>query len=86
MKCIKLAIIITISFLPACRRQKQVHAKIFERRELNDTTLVILYQYNIENKTYIDSANIKNIVISNDSIILKADPSRPDKWIPELKN
>ncbi|MDB5246090.1 MAG: hypothetical protein JWQ40_484 [Segetibacter sp.] len=75
-----------VYFLAACQQQqKEVQAKIFERRALDDSSLVIKYTYTVENKTWIDSATIKNIVISKDSINLIPNPSKPNAWMPDFK-
>ncbi len=84
MKCIILALIVIVSLVFACRHKEQLQATIFERRELNDSSLIILFRYKIGDQRHSDSAIIKNVIISNDSINLIADPSNPGRWIADL--
>lgn len=68
----------------ACGRQQQLKAKVFERRELKGNRLLIKYHYDFDNKSYIDSATLPNVVINSDSIFIIIDPSHPGKSIPDI--
>lgn len=78
------ALITAIFFLSSCRHHQQLKAKIFERRELSKNRLVIKYKYLINNKVYIDSASVKNIIIGSDSINIIVDPSLSGTSLPDL--
>lgn len=78
------ALTAAIFFITACRQQQHLKAKIFERRELSKNRLLIKYRYITGNKVHIDSASVKNTIISNDSISIIIDPSHPGKSLPDL--
>ncbi|GEO09452.1 DUF3592 domain-containing protein [Segetibacter aerophilus] len=80
------AFILTICVLIGCGQQEQLKAKIFERRDIKGNRLVIRYRYTVDDKVYIDSATVRNIVINSDSITVVIDPSNPGKSIPDIKN
>jgi hypothetical protein len=72
-------------FVSACNRGEQVKAKIFERRETAENSLLIRYEYMIDNKRKTDSATVENMVINDDFIILVPDPQNAGKWVPDIK-
>ena len=84
MKHFFAAIIVLLFFATACGKQQHVRAKVFERRELKENRLSIRYQYKVDEKLYIDSATVANVVIKTDSIYVIIDPSNPGKSIPDI--
>ena len=80
-------LILLISFLTvSCGGSEVVKAKIFERKEVNDKTIMIRYQYAVNDQVYSDSLTMNNKVINSDSISIKIDPSNPSKGIPQFEN
>lgn len=45
---------------------------------------MIKYRYVTSDKTYIDSASVKNAIIGSDSINIIIDPALPGKGLPDL--
>ena len=84
MKKSVVAVAITATLFAGCGQQQQVKAKIFERRDLQSNRLMIRYQYLVNDKLYIDSATVANVVINTDSIFVIIDPSHPEKAIPDF--
>ncbi|MDQ6814734.1 MAG: hypothetical protein M3040_13415 [Bacteroidota bacterium] len=84
MKHTLLLLTVMFTLLTSCGKQEQLKAKIFERREIKGNRLMIHYQYKVNEKAYLDSATISNVIIRNDSIRIIIDPSNPSKSIPDL--
>jgi hypothetical protein len=69
----------------SCKNQQSVKAKIFERKEVEGNRLLIGYKYVFDNKEYIDSAIITNVVVESDSISVMVNPKSPAKSTPEIE-
>jgi len=71
-------------FISGCNDEQKVKAKIFERKEVKGNRLMIKYKYNAKGQSFIDSATIKNRIISTDSINVIINPSNPQNASPQL--
>ncbi len=80
--CFRFFILYGLLTVGACKSQKVVDAKIFERKEQGSNRLLIKYNYMVEGKQYVDSAEIDNIVLHGDYISVRYDKSSPDKATP----
>ena len=86
MKSNLLLILVLLFPVPSCRSQQSVKAKIFERKQIEENRLLIKFGYVVNEKEYIDSSIIKNVVLASDSINVIIDPANPAKAIPDFKS
>ena len=84
MRCTILRVLVMFCLFASCGQQQQLKAKIFERKDLKGNRLMIRYQYLVNEKTYVDSATVANVIINTDSISVIIDPSNPGKSIPDI--
>jgi hypothetical protein len=80
-----LLLIFVVFLFSRCGNRQEVRAKVFERKEIESNRLIIKYGYQVNGKTFTDSAVIKNVVIGGDSINVIIDPDNPEKGLPDLK-
>jgi hypothetical protein len=79
------AVIVIFFIFTSCGQQQQVKARIFERKELKGNRLMIRYQYAVDEKVYVDSATVGNVIINTDSIPIIIDPANPEKSVPDIR-
>jgi len=84
MRCSIIVVLSAGVLISACNSQKQVKAKIIERKEVEGNRLSIIYKYEIDGKIFTDSTTIANKIIGNDSISISIAPSNPAKNTPQL--
>jgi hypothetical protein len=79
-------LVLLLAFIvTSCKQQQQpLKGRIFERKEVDSTMLMIKYRYVVNGKENIDSVTINNRKIDNDSINLMTDPSNPGKAVPQI--
>lgn len=82
---IKLVCPLLLLFVISCNTQKEVEAKIFERKEQEGNKLLIKYRYSVSGKEYVDSATIDNINLEGDLITVNYQSSNPANAVPRVK-
>ena len=70
----------------ACNSDQTTKARIFERRQIDSTEIMIKYQYTVDSRQYVDSATISNIILPQDTITVKVSSSNPAKSTPHLED
>jgi hypothetical protein len=78
-----LPVIFLTAIFFACKSDKKVQAKIFERKEIDSLQILIKYKYSVNNQQYVDSATIKNVALPNDTITVNL-ANNPSESTPDL--
>jgi hypothetical protein len=84
-KRLHLFTLVAMISMVACNNEEVADAKIFERKEQEGNRLMIKYNYTVDGKQYLDSAEIDNIVLEGDVIPVKYEKSNPQKAFPQLE-
>ena len=84
MKSILTSILI-LAFFVACSNKSYVKARVYERKEVTDSLIMIKYRYMAKGKTFTDSATVRNKVMEGDSIKVSLDFKRPEKSKPSFE-
>jgi len=73
-------ILLVVLSLASCNNGT-IKAKIFERKEIADSNLLIKFRYKVNDNFYVDSAVIKNRVLGSDEVKIKVDQANPAKAV-----
>lgn len=68
----------------SCNSRQRFKAKVFERKQLDSHSIMIHYQYTVDEKNYIDSAILPDTAIFENTIDVVETGNNPPKAIPAL--
>lgn len=77
--------ILMIGFL-SCAQNQQAKAVIFERKEVGNGQLAVAYIFTIDGRTFIDSAQIENKALLNDTLNIVFPVGNPAQSTPKILN